>query len=90
MTLLYCGLGLEASIPIEKALSRRGDVLLAFQMNDQDLPAQHGYPVRVVVPGHVGVRNVKWLKEIRLSHEEAHGTWQRGMAYKVLQRTRLL
>jgi len=53
-------------------------------MNDSPLPAQHGYPLRVVVPGHVGVRNVKWLKEIRLSHEEAHGGWQRGMAYKVL------
>jgi DMSO/TMAO reductase YedYZ molybdopterin-dependent catalytic subunit len=96
--------GLEASIPLEKALSRSGDVLLAYRMNDQQLPAQHGYPLRVIVPGrepvylilpphiyhtrffksgHVGIRNVKWLKEIRLSEEEAYGTWQRGMAYKV-------
>jgi sulfite oxidase len=75
--------GLEASIPIRKALSRFGDVLLAFEMNDSPLPPQHGAPIRVIVPGHVGVRNVKWVKEIRLSSEEAHGTWQRGMAYKV-------
>ena len=37
---------------------------------------------RVVVPGHVGVRNVKWLTDIKLSAEEAQGPWQRGMSYK--------
>ena len=35
--------------------------------------------VRVVVPGHVGVRNVKWLTKITTSEEEAHGPWQRGI-----------
>ena len=40
------------------------------------------YCLRVVVPGHVGVRNVKWLTGITLSSEEAQGPWQRGMAYK--------
>jgi len=35
-----------------------------------------------VVPGHVGVRNVKWLNGIVLSSEEATGPWQRGMSYK--------
>lgn len=74
--------GLEASIPIRKALDRFGDVLLAYEMNDGPLPPAHGYPLRVIVPGHVGVRNVKWVTKIRLSSEEAHGTWQRGMAYK--------
>lgn len=34
------------------------------------------------MPGHVGVRNVKWLTDITLSAEEAEGPWQRGMAYK--------
>ena len=34
------------------------------------------------MPGHVGVRNVKWLTGINLSREEAQGPWQRGMAYK--------
>jgi DMSO/TMAO reductase YedYZ molybdopterin-dependent catalytic subunit len=40
-------------------------------------------PLRAVVPGHVGVRNVKWLTGLVLSSEEAPGPWQRGMAYKV-------
>jgi DMSO/TMAO reductase YedYZ molybdopterin-dependent catalytic subunit len=59
-----------------------GDVLLAYEMNDKPIPVQHGAPVRVIVPGHVGVRNVKWLHHIALSHEESHGPWQRGMSYK--------
>lgn len=74
--------GMEASIPLHKALNTYGDVLLAYEMNGEPLPASHGYPIRVVVPGHVGVRNVKWLTKITLSDEEAQGPWQRGMSYK--------
>lgn len=75
--------GLTASVPVERVLSRRSEVLLAWEMNDEPIPAAHGYPLRVVVPGHVGVRNVKWCNKISLSKEEATGPWQRGMAYKV-------
>ena len=74
--------GLQASIPIRKALSLYGDVILAYEMNEEPIKPQHGYPLRAIVPGHVGVRQVKWLKEIILSPEEATGPWQRGMAYK--------
>jgi sulfite oxidase len=74
--------GLMASIPMEKALGTFGDVLLAYEMNGEPLPREHGYPLRAVVPGHVGVRNVKWVTEIVASEEEATGPWQRGIAYK--------
>lgn len=50
-----------ASIPLSKALDPRGDVLLAYEMNGKPLPRDHGFPVRAVVPGIVGARNVKWL-----------------------------
>jgi len=81
--IFYGADGMRASIPIEKALSPFGDVLLAYEMNDCDeLPRDHGYPIRVVVPGHVGVRNVKWLEKIKLCSEEADGPWNRGIAYK--------
>lgn len=39
----------------------RGDVILAYEMNGQPLSRDHGFPVRVIVPGVVGARNVKWL-----------------------------
>jgi len=41
-----------------------GDVILAYEMNDTEIPRDHGYPLRLIVPGFVGVRNLKWLKEI--------------------------
>ena len=65
-----------ASIPIEKALDSRGDVLLAFNMNGKSLPPDHGFPLRVVVPGNVAARSVKWLKKIVVSDEESPSQWQ--------------
>ncbi|KAI1324676.1 Oxidoreductase, molybdopterin-binding domain-containing protein [Xylariaceae sp. FL0255] len=72
--------GLEAygaSIPIEAAIDPRGDVLLAFRMNDELLPRDHGFPVRVVVPGTVAARAVKWVSKIVVSDEESTTSWQR-------------
>jgi sulfite oxidase len=74
--------GVQASIPIEKALDPYGDVLLAYEMNGEPLPREHGAPLRVVVPGVVGIRNIKWLTKAHTSTEEAQGPWQRGIAYK--------
>ncbi|MEW5307520.1 MAG: hypothetical protein WDW36_009909 [Sanguina aurantia] len=64
------------SIPIDKALGRHGDVLLAYEMNGQPLSRDHGFPVRAVVPGTVGARNVKWLGKIISSPEESRSHWQ--------------
>jgi sulfite oxidase len=50
------------SVPTEKAVSP--EVILAYEMNGQPLPAAHGYPLRVVVPGYIGARSVKWLGSI--------------------------
>ncbi|KAI1459832.1 Oxidoreductase, molybdopterin-binding domain-containing protein [Annulohypoxylon moriforme] len=72
--------GLEAygaSIPISTILDPMGDVLLAFKMNDEPLPRDHGFPVRVIVPGHVAARCVKWVNKIVVSDEESSTTWQR-------------
>ncbi len=51
-----------ASISRRKALA--GEVLLAWSMNGEHLPAAHGAPLRVVVPGYIGARSVKWLERI--------------------------
>ena len=66
----------ETSIPKEKAMSANGDVLLAYQMNGTALRPDQGYPVRVVVPGVVGARSVKWLKRVVLSGEQSKSHWQ--------------
>src|ERR1700757_2448443 len=47
------------SIPLDKA--SRSEVLLAWAMNGEPLAAVHGAPVRVVVPGYIGARSIKWL-----------------------------
>tara|TARA_B110000483_G_C18144279_1_gene522755 strand:+ start:55 stop:1512 length:1458 start_codon:yes stop_codon:yes gene_type:complete len=76
--------GVKSSIPFRKGRNCFGDVLVAYKMNGEELPADHGYPVRIIVPGYVGIKNIKWLKKITLSNEEVDGPWQRGMAYKIL------
>ena len=65
-----------ASIPITKAFSPDGNVLLAYEMNGKVLPPDHGYPLRVVVPGVVGARSVKWLKSVIVSDVESESIWQ--------------
>jgi DMSO/TMAO reductase YedYZ molybdopterin-dependent catalytic subunit len=52
------------------------EVLIAYQMNGRDLPRDHGFPVRAVVPGYYGMASVKWLTGIRAVREPFHGYWQ--------------
>ena len=69
------------SIPFDKA--RRPEVLLAWEMNGEPLRAVHGGPLRVVVPGYIGARSVKWLNRIELRAEPWDGYFQR-VAYRLL------
>jgi len=59
-------------VPASKALN---DVLLAYEMNGQPLPYDHGYPVRLVVPGWVGVSNIKWIGQIEVSATPLSSLW---------------
>jgi sulfite oxidase len=70
------------SVPREKALAP--EVLLAWSMNDAPLPAAHGAPVRVVVPGWVGARSVKWLERITVRDAPSEGFYQ-AVAYRLLR-----
>jgi sulfite oxidase len=45
-------------------------------MNGEPLPRDHGFPLRVVVPGTVGARSVKWLGKIVASDAESQNHWQ--------------
>ena len=67
-----------ASIPAYKAFDPSSDVLVAYSMNGKPLPRDHGFPLRVVVPGVVGARNVKWLSKIVASKYESLSHWQQN------------
>ena len=67
----------DSSIPIETAVDKRGDVLLAYGMNGEPLPPDHGFPLRVLVPGTVAARSVKWVKKVVVSEDECTSQWQR-------------
>lgn len=71
-----CNLKPSTNFPIE-AVDAAGDVILAYSMNGTSLPRDHGYPVRVIVPGNVAARNVKWVQKIAISDEESTSQWQR-------------
>ena len=59
-----------------------GEVLVAYQMNGEDLPMLNGYPVRLVVPGYYGTYWVKHLSEITVVDEPDQGFWM-GTAYRI-------
>ena len=58
----------------------RGDVLLAYEMNGRPLEPQHGFPVRLLVPGWYGMTQVKWLTRIEAVTEPFAG-YQQRIAY---------
>ena len=66
--------GYTTSIPLERA--RRDEVLLVWEMNDDVLPSKHGFPVRLVNPGHYGQKMPKWITRIELIDEEYLGYWE--------------
>ena len=69
------------SIPLDKAA--RSEVLLAWAMNGEPLRPVHGAPLRVVVPGYIGARSVKWLERIELRSEPWAGYFQH-VVYRLL------
>jgi DMSO/TMAO reductase YedYZ molybdopterin-dependent catalytic subunit len=51
------------------------DVLIAYEMNGSALPAEHGFPARLVVPGFYGTNSVKWLTRITVAERRAQGAF---------------
>lgn len=79
----------EASPPqpyggsISATKAQAGETLLVWEMNGEPLPPEHGGPVRVVVPGHIGARSVKWVQRITAQHRPSDNFFQ-ASAYRLL------
>jgi DMSO/TMAO reductase YedYZ molybdopterin-dependent catalytic subunit len=69
----------QRGLPLAEAFG--DDVLLAYEMNGQPLPIQHGYPVRLVVPGWYGMAHVKWLRSVTVATTPFDG-FQNAVAYR--------
>lgn len=72
----------ERSLTVDDATS--SGVLLAYDLNGAPLPPQHGFPLRVVVPGWYGMTNVKWLTSITVL-DTAFTGYQQTSAYRLRQ-----
>jgi DMSO/TMAO reductase YedYZ molybdopterin-dependent catalytic subunit len=66
--------GYADSFPIAKAMEP--DTFVAYLMNGKTLPVEHGYPVRCLVPNIYGMKNVKWLTDIKVETFDFKGYWQ--------------
>lgn len=69
------------SIPLRQA--RHSSALLALKMNGRPLTLDHGFPLRLVVPGLYGIKQMKWIREIEIGQDDREGYWQkRGWSKK--------
>ncbi len=66
--------GYTDSIPIQKALAP--ETHLVWAMNGESLPRLHGTPIRLIVPGLYGIKNVKWLTKLTIAGDDYQGYWQ--------------
>lgn len=70
-----CYDGYDVGIPLDAA-TKEGTIL-AYEMNGEKLPVEHGFPLRAIVPGLYGMMNAKWVTEIEVVQGVYSGFWQR-------------
>lgn len=72
---LHAADGYSDSLPVELIMNNQ-EIMLAWAMNGKELTPKHGYPLRVVIPGYYGVKNVKHLDRIVATEADYQGYWQ--------------
>ena len=81
-----CSDGYSVGIPLDAATME--STLLAFEMNGEALPQNHGYPLRAIVPGLYGMNNAKWITSIEVVNYTYEGYWQqRGWEENAMYQT---
>lgn len=71
----HCADGYTTAIPLVDAMNPT--TLLAYEMNEEPLPREHGFPVRLLVPGLFGMKNPKWITRIEVVDYDFMGFWER-------------
>jgi len=71
-----CADSYHTAIPLADALHE--DTILAYEMNGETLPIDHGYPVRLLNPGHYGTKNPKWIVNIQLAEKHTSYWEEKG------------
>ena len=82
--------GVEQALRAQPAASAEAlgdDALLAYAMNGEPLPPQHGFPLRLVIAGWYGMAHVKWLRAITALTEPFDG-YQQAVGYRHVRRRR--
>ena len=76
----------SSSIPLDLAM--QPEVMLAYEMNGEPLPTNHGYPARLLVPGRYGMKSVKWVIRIEAVDYDHQGYWEeRGWSDECIVKT---
>lgn len=63
------------SLPLSRVMNPANDVLIAYEANGERLQPDHGAPVRLIVPGYVAGRSIKWLQQINIIDHETYNHW---------------
>ena len=67
--------GYSDSLPVDLVMEHE-DIMLAWALNGEELSPKHGYPLRLIIPGYYGVKNVKHIRTIVATEEDYQGYWQ--------------
>jgi DMSO/TMAO reductase YedYZ molybdopterin-dependent catalytic subunit len=79
--------GYTESLPLSMVRGH-SEILVAYDLNGSPLPTAHGYPARILIPGHYGMKGPKWLDAINLTNQEARGYWeQQGWDHNAVVKT---
>ena len=79
--------GYTESLPLS-LVQGAPEVLVAYELDGAPLPISHGFPARILIPGHYGMKGPKWLDSIDLVNQEARGYWeQQGWDHNAVVKT---
>ena len=71
---VICDGSYTTSLPLTDLLD--DDVLLAYKLDDRELPSEHGGPLRLVVPKKYAYKSAKWVRKLRFTEEKELGFWE--------------